>query len=81
LPRYAFLAAARWLPALRRPLPPSQRRRVICVVQVATLAGSLFPWVGPPLPALACVIAGVLLYGSFAVDVRLLLRAEPVATT
>ncbi|MDZ7744850.1 MAG: CDP-alcohol phosphatidyltransferase family protein [Candidatus Saccharibacteria bacterium] len=81
LPRYAFLAAARWLPALRNPLPPSQRRRVICVVQVATLAGSLFPWVGPPLPALACAIAAVLLYGSFAVDVRTLLRGASVATT
>lgn len=77
-PRYAFLVAARWLPALRRPLPPSQRRRVICVVQVATLAGSLFPWVGPPLPALACAIAALLLYGSFAVDVQALLRSEPV---
>ena len=74
LPRYAFLAAARWLPALRQPLPPSQRRRVICVVQVATLAGALFPWPGPPLPALACTIAAVLLYGSFAVDVRALMR-------
>ncbi len=81
LPRYAFLAAAWWLPALRQPLPPSQRRRVICVVQVATLAGSLFPWVGPPLPALACAIAAVLLYGSFAVDAGALLRAEPVAQT
>lgn len=81
LPRYAFLAAARWLPALRRPLPPSQRRRVICVVQVATLAGSLFPWVGPPLTSLACAVAAVLLYASFAVDVRVLLRAKPVATT
>lgn len=78
VPRYAFLAAARWLPALRRPLPPSQRRRVICVVQVATLAGSLFPWVGPPLPALACAVAALLLYGSFAVDVQALLRSESV---
>ena len=73
-PRYAFLAAAHWLPALRRPLPPSQRRRVICVVQIATLAGSLAPWVEPPLPTLACAIAALLLYGSFAVDVRALLR-------
>ena len=80
LPRYAFLAVARWLPALRQPLPPSQRRRAICVVQVATLAVSLFPWVGPPLPALACAIAAVLLYGSFAVDARTLLRGAPVAT-
>lgn len=81
LPRYAFLAAASWLPALRRPLPPSQRRRVICVVQVATLAGALFPWVGPPLPALACAVAAAVLYGSFAVDVRALLRDAPVAGT
>lgn len=81
LPRYAFLAGARWMPALRRPLAPSQRRRVICVVQVATLAGSLLPWVGPPLPALACAIAAVLLYGSFALDVRALLRDVPVTTT
>lgn len=81
LPRYAFLAAARWLSALRRQLPPSQRRRVICVVQIATLTGSLFPWVGPPLPALACAVAAVLLYGSFAVDVGALLRNEPVRET
>jgi phosphatidylglycerophosphate synthase len=80
LPRYAFLAAAHWLPALRRPLPPSQRRRVICVVQIATLAGALFPGIAPPWPALACGLAAVLLYGSFAVDVRTLLRNEMVST-
>lgn len=78
LPRYAFLAAGHWLPALRRPLPPSQRRRVICVVQIATLAGALFPGLSSPWPALACALGAVLLYGSFAVDVRALLRKETV---
>lgn len=39
LPRYLFIAAAWFLPWLNKPLPPSLARRVICVVQVACLAG------------------------------------------
>lgn len=75
VPRYAFVAAARAWPVLRRPLAPSRRRRVICVIQVAALVVSLAPWPGPPLPALACAAAGALVYTSFAVDVRQLWRS------
>jgi phosphatidylglycerophosphate synthase len=47
LPRYLFIAAAWFLPWLKKPLPPSLARRVICVVQVACLIGlnaPIFPW-------------------------------------
>lgn len=75
VPRYAFVAAARAWPALRRPLPPSRRRRTVCVIQIATLAGALAPWVAPPVATFACAVAGVILYGSFLIDVRELARA------
>ena len=77
IPRYAFVVAARAWPPLRRPLAPSQRRRAVCVVQIATLAGALAPWVGPRLAAPACVLAGLVLYASFGADVRELLRRAP----
>ena len=75
--RYIFLAAARLVPALRSPLPPSRRRQAICAVQVACLVAALAPavppWAGSDLAAIGL---GLLAY-SFSVDaVGMLLRAR-----
>lgn len=68
LMRYAFVAAARWLPWLAHPLPPSRRRKAVCVVQVLTLTVALVPLL-PPGPSAALAAAGLtLLTYSFAID-------------
>lgn len=71
--RYLFVTAGRLWPALRAPLPFSQRRRVVCVVQVIALLACLLP----PLPTGAAPVlaAGALtaLSWSFAVDLAWLL--------
>lgn len=67
--RYLFVASGRLWPALRGELPPSQRRRAVCVIQGAVLLGCLLPGVGS---ARASLLAGgglALLVYSFAVDV------------
>jgi phosphatidylglycerophosphate synthase len=70
LMRYAFVAASWVWPALGRELPPSLRRRVVCVMQGVVLLVAL----GPIIPAgtAVAVTAGGLaaLAYSFAVDVR-----------
>src|SRR5262245_16902572 len=66
--RYLFVAAGWLLPWMRRPLSPTQRARVICVVQIVTLIVAIGPVVpgrlGGPVAA-----AGLLsLAYSFCVD-------------
>lgn len=71
LPRYAFVAASwRW-PYLAAPLPHSERRRIVCVVQGVALLAAL-----APVPhAAEIAFAGLaLLLWSFAVDVAWLWR-------
>lgn len=81
--RYAFVAAATVWPWLGGPLPPSLRRKTVCVVQIVCLIVGLGPIVSP---AAASAIAGAglaaLLY-SFAVDVAWLARErhQPRKTT
>lgn len=67
--RYVFVAAAVVLPWLRAPLPPSQRRKTVCILQSTLLlvcmgpivAAALAPWIAA---------SGVALLGwSFALDV------------
>ena len=72
--RHIFVAAGRIWPALTGDLPPSQRRRVICVVQIAVLAAGLTPLVAPPVTSLTAGAALALLLFSFAVDTVWLLR-------
>lgn len=72
--RPGFVMAGRHWPCLTAPLPPSQRRRVICVVQVAVLAGLVTPVVEPPLSGFAAGAALALLLFSFAVDTVWLIR-------
>ncbi|QPM89944.1 CDP-alcohol phosphatidyltransferase family protein [Pseudooceanicola algae] len=72
--RYAFVAAAMMLPWLRRPLPFSQARRAICVVQIAAL--SLLLLVGPASLAgrIGLTLAAALILWSFGRDILWLYR-------
>jgi phosphatidylglycerophosphate synthase len=80
--RYVFLVAGALWPALSAPLPPSLRRKAICVAIGATLAVALVPAV-PAATAGILAGAGVLaVVYSFAVDAAWLLRrrvAEPAS--
>ncbi|HUP52830.1 MAG TPA: CDP-alcohol phosphatidyltransferase family protein [Longimicrobiales bacterium] len=68
--RYAFVAAGWIWPALGRELPPSLRRRVVCVIQGVVLLAALGPIV-PVGTAVVVTAAGLAALGySFAVDVR-----------
>ena len=72
--RYGFVLAGRPWPWLRRPLPDSRRRKLICVWQVATLLVGLLPvvpaWAAAGLAALALGLLGY----SFGVDIAWLAR-------
>lgn len=67
--RYAFVVAGWLWPALTRPLPPSWRRKAICVVQGASLAALMAPVVVPPASGVMAGVALLLILYSFAVDV------------
>ena len=75
LARYAFVAAGWMWPWLNAELPFSQRRRVICVVQIAALLVCLTPLMVPPVSSLAAAAALGLLLFSFAVDTLWLVKA------
>jgi len=72
--RYLFILAGRAWPALRGDLPPTFRRKAICVASVAALVVSLSPLADPRIAALLCATAGFLLIYSFAIDCVFLLR-------
>ena len=74
LARYLFVAASYAWPWLGAPLPPSRRRQAVCVVQIVSLLGALLPVVAPPASAAVALAGLVTLLGSFAVDVRWLVR-------
>lgn len=76
LMRYFFVIAQRIYPALKRPLPPSFRRKLICVYQVVALLSLLLPFVVPPVSSAIAASALVLLTYSFATDVVFLVRAD-----
>jgi phosphatidylglycerophosphate synthase len=72
--RYLFvLAGWLWAP-LEADLPPSFRRKLVCVVQVAALLVALVPVVPASVAAGVCAVALALLGYSFAVDVVWLVR-------
>ena len=78
--RYLFVAAGWMLPWLRQPLPPSIRRKAICVVQIVVLIVA----VGPVIPVwfstlIAAAGLGVLGY-SFLVDTVWLWRHAATRT-
>jgi len=69
LMRYAFVAAAWAWPWMTRPLPPSWRRKFVCVVQIVGLAIVVAPVLQPPISAWLAAATLVMLTWSFAVDV------------
>jgi phosphatidylglycerophosphate synthase len=76
LMRYGFVAASWIRPALARELPPSFRRKVVCVVQGVVLLVALGPIVPGSLAVFACAVGLAALTYSFAVDVRWALRGS-----
>ncbi len=75
LMRYIFVLAGWFWPAIARPLPPSMRRKVICVVQTGGLILPLAPTIDPPTGALIAFAAFLLLLYSFAADALWSVRA------
>ena len=79
--RYAFVVAGWLLPWMRQTLPPSLRRKTICVVQIVILIVA----VGPVIPAwfsTAIAAAGLAILGySFLVDTLWLWRHGATRTT
>ncbi len=74
LMRYAFVAAAKALPDLNGPLPPSFRRKTVFVFVAMALISCLTPIVNPPL-SVGLALSGLLtLAVSFGVDTTYLAR-------
>jgi phosphatidylglycerophosphate synthase len=73
--RYGFVLAGWIRPWLRAPLPPSRRRKAICVQQGVTLLICLLPPVSATLAGAAAALALSSLVLSFALDVHWLARA------
>ena len=74
LMRYAFVLAGRALPWLARPLPPSQRRKAVCVVQITSLIVCLGPIIAPPWSRAIAAASLAALSASFAADLAWLAR-------
>ncbi len=74
--RYAFVVAGRLRPVLATPLPPSQRRKLVCALQSGVLVILLIPIVVPPVSSALAFAALVLLVYSFATDVAWALRTS-----
>lgn len=72
--RYGFVAAAHAWPWLGAPLPPSERRRAVCAVQVVVLLACVAPGVVPPVSTLLAAVGLLALLASFAIDVAWLAR-------
>lgn len=78
--RYAFIAAGWLLPWMRRPLPPRQRRRVVCAIQGFLLVSCLVPILPTTVPSLLAGGALAATGASFLADTVWLIRRrrEPV---
>lgn len=74
LMRYAYATAQVIFPVLRHELPPSMRRKAICVIQGVALCLTLFPVIMPPVSTGLAVGALASLVYSFAVDVIFLVQ-------
>ncbi|MFN3525054.1 MAG: CDP-alcohol phosphatidyltransferase family protein [Paracoccus sp. (in: a-proteobacteria)] len=72
--RYAYVAAGVALPLLRGKLPPSQRRRIVCVIQIAALIVLLTPLPDGGQAIVLARLAALALIWSFAVDILSLYR-------
>ncbi len=72
--RYVFVIAGVIWPVLQGDLPPSLRRKAICVVQIAALVVLVFPLSPPALLMPISASAALLLLWSFAIDTLFLVR-------
>jgi len=79
--RYAFVGAGWVWPWMRRPLTPSLRGRVICVVQIVALVLAVVPVVTPPASAVVAGLGLAALGYSFLVDTWWLWRQRPSLDT
>lgn len=70
LMRYLFVLGARRWPWLLHPLPPSLRRKVVCVLQILALITCLLPAVPRPASSMIAAAGVVLLAISFVIDIR-----------
>lgn len=72
--RYAFVAAGWVFPRMLKPLPPSTRRKTVCVIQIAGLGMIVSPIVPAPAATwMAAALLGILSY-SFLADTAWLWR-------
>ncbi|MEE2693906.1 MAG: CDP-alcohol phosphatidyltransferase family protein [Pseudomonadota bacterium] len=71
--RYMFVAASWPLPALRAALPPSFRRKLACVLQIAASIFALCPLVSSTLQLTLIAAATIFLFLSFISDILQLL--------
>jgi phosphatidylglycerophosphate synthase len=81
--RYIFLGVGRLWPVLAAPLPPSFRRKAICVAGLAALLAALAPLLAPGPAGFLCLAGLGLLCYSFGADAVLLLarrRGEAAMT-
>ena len=74
--RYGFVAAGWLWPWMRRPLAPSLRGRMICIVQTAALILAIVPAITPPLSAAIAALGLAALSYSFLVDTWWLWRSQ-----
>jgi phosphatidylglycerophosphate synthase len=81
LMRYAFVLIAFFVPWLARPLPPSQRRKLVCVAQIASLIVCLVPIVTRPWSDAMAAAGLAALAASFGTDLAWLARQRRRATS
>ncbi|MBA3598433.1 MAG: CDP-alcohol phosphatidyltransferase family protein [Methylibium sp.] len=74
--RYAFVAAMSAWAWLARPLPPSLRRKTVCVVQIVVLIVGLGPIISRSFASTIAALGLAALLYSFAADVAWLARAR-----
>ncbi|WP_083745495.1 CDP-alcohol phosphatidyltransferase family protein [Variovorax sp. KK3] len=74
LMRYLFVLAARPWPWLARDLPPSTRRKTVCVQQIVALILCLAPAVAPPWSQALAAASLIMLATSFAIDTAWLMQ-------
>jgi phosphatidylglycerophosphate synthase len=74
--RYLFVATGWLVPALRAPLPYSERRRAMCVVQGLALVLALVPILPPFFASLVAAVGLAATAWSFGVDVLYLAQGQ-----
>ena len=77
--RYLYVGAGWIWPWLRRPVPPSFARKLVCVLQIAGLIAALAPNLPPPAAATVTGLSLALLIWSFGRDAMGLMRGRGMA--